>query len=49
MNQCETDSDDYSDPMSEHAPKWSWWCKDQLKQLKKSDKFLQFINKDTNK
>jgi len=41
--QCEGDGDDYSDPHSANVPKWSWWCKDQLKQLKNNDKFQEFI------
>jgi len=52
-DQLEDDSDDYSMfaesiPEDEelgksHIPKWSWWCKDQLKHLNQSKKFQQFI------
>ncbi len=44
VDQCENDSSDYSDPSSSDAPKWSWWCKDQLKQLRKSRTFTRFID-----
>lgn len=43
VDQLESDKDDYTDPLSEDAPTWSWWCKDQLKQLKVSDEFNQFL------
>jgi isopentenyl-diphosphate Delta-isomerase len=31
--QTSQDGNDYSSPGSSRAPVWSWWCKDQLKQL----------------
>jgi len=34
LEQIAQDSNDYSTPDSPDAPIWSWWCKDQLKQLK---------------
>lgn len=43
VGQLENDRDDYSDPTSENAPIWSWWCKDQLKQLKTSEEFKKFL------
>jgi len=42
---AKTDGDDYSDPQADDAPKWSWWCKDQLKQLQENNEFKQFLDK----
>lgn len=33
LEETAVDSNDYSDLLSDTAPKWSWWCKDQLKHL----------------
>ena len=45
VRELQADSDDYSDPNSASAPKWSWWCKDQLKLLNQTQiaSFLQSI------
>lgn len=53
VNETSNDSNDYSMfknsiPSDEelgknHIPKWSWWCKDQLKLLKEDDNFIKFL------
>lgn len=45
VEQTAVDGDDYSDPSAEDAPKWSWWCKDQLKLLNQNEAFKQFLEK----
>jgi isopentenyl-diphosphate delta-isomerase len=55
LEQTNNDSDDYSyfknsipddDELGKnHIPKWSWWCKDQLKLLVTNNTFQEFINK----
>lgn len=42
LDQTASDSDDYSAPTAENDPKWSWWCKDQLKQLTNNPTFVSF-------
>jgi isopentenyl-diphosphate delta-isomerase type 1 len=54
VNQLKNDSDDYSmfkdsvptdEELGEnHIPKWSWWCKDQLKILEENKEFKEFID-----
>ncbi len=40
----EQDDNDYSGLNPVAAPVWSWWCKDQLKQLKDNKVFGGFLN-----
>lgn len=42
VEQTSSDSADYSDVHAKNAPKWSWWCKDQLKLLVRSKKLTSF-------
>ena len=43
VEQLQKDND-YSDPTYKDAPKWSWWCKDQLEKLSSSKKFLKYFD-----
>lgn len=43
VNQLESDNNDYSNPSSPNAPIWSWWCKDQLKELSKNTELKKLI------
>ncbi len=50
MQRLESDSDDYSvfsenvpAEITDDMPRWSWWCKDQLKHLKDNQAFSDFI------
>jgi isopentenyl-diphosphate delta-isomerase len=45
LEQIKQDPDDYSHPLDENAPVWSWWCKDQQKYLSGSPAFTAFIDK----
>lgn len=42
VEQTDQDGDDYSSPDEPGSPKWSWWCKDQLRHLQKSDIFSNY-------
>lgn len=44
IDETTADSDDYSNPHAPDAPKWSWWCKDQLKLLKSNTKLQRFLD-----
>jgi isopentenyl-diphosphate delta-isomerase len=54
VQELKNDSDDYSmfedsipldsELGSNHIPKWSWWCKDQLKHLENNKLFLDFLD-----
>ncbi len=51
VDQLQNDPVDYSafaekapKSFSSDMPKWSWWCKDQLKHIQKSQEFLNFIS-----
>jgi isopentenyl-diphosphate delta-isomerase len=43
VRQAQNDSNDYSKPHAASAPVWSWWCKDQLKQLADNEKFQAIL------
>lgn len=54
VRELKNDSDDYSmfkdsipqdlELGSNHIPKWSWWCKDQLEYLENNKEFLDFLS-----
>lgn len=44
ISQLESDTSDYSGLVSMSSPKWSWWCKDQLKYLKNNKDFSDFLD-----
>jgi len=43
VKQVGKDSSNYSNPDARDAPTWSWWCKDQLKQLEQTFAFQRFL------
>ena len=43
LGQASADDSDYTDPASLEAPKWSWWCKDQVKLLKENKRFTDLL------
>ena len=43
VDALDSDTSDYSNPHAADAPKWSWWCKDQLSQLKDTAAFKTFL------
>lgn len=43
VHEASKDRNDYSILDTDKAPKWSWWCKDQLKHLARSDDFRMFL------
>jgi isopentenyl-diphosphate Delta-isomerase len=45
VSQTAIDGDDYIDPFAQNAPKWSWWCKDQLRHIADNPDIVNLIQK----